>query len=163
MLKSGLARIVAGSALCGAALLAGCVHQTLSAGNGGAPGIAPQLAVEQFLRAANCVSNPNCATKPQDIDTMGRLFGTKDGSVLTRNARSDVEQRMYALASLVASEDYRVEGQNIVPGRMGEAVQLIVRLTQAGRQLSVPFTLVHAKGGNWLVEQIDTKALTTAP
>jgi len=161
MSKSGLARIVAGSALCSAALLAGCVRQTLSSGNGGAPGIAPQLAIEQFLRAANCVSNQSCATKAQDIETMGRLFGTKDGSVLTRDPRSDVEQRMYALASLMASDDYRVEGQNIVPGRMGEAVQLIVRLRQSGREVSVPITLVRSKDGNWLVEQIDTKALTT--
>ncbi len=162
MFKPRLSRIVAGSAIFCAALLAGCVHQTIAGGSGPAPGIAPQLAIEQFLRAANCVSNPSCATKAQDIETMGRLFGTRDGSVLTRDARSDVEQRMYALASLMASDDYRVEGQNIVPGRMGEAVQLLVRLRQAGREVSVPITMVRAKGGTWLVEQIDTKALTTA-
>src|SRR5512144_2246895 len=104
MFKPGLSRIFAGSALVGAALLAACVHQTLPGGNGSAPGIAPQLSIERFLRAANCVSNPNCATKAQDIETMGRLFGTRDGSVLTRDPRSDVEQRMYALASLMASQ-----------------------------------------------------------
>ncbi len=161
-----VSRIVAGGALLAAGLLSACVHQTLPAtggGNGAAPGIAPQLAVERFLRAANCVAKPSCATKAQDIETMGRLFGTKDGPIAERDAQGDVEQRMFALASLVASDDYRVEGQNIVPGRLGEAVQMIVALRQGDRQLSVPMIMVRARGGNWLVELIDTKARTARP
>jgi len=51
-------------------------------------------------------------------------------------------------------------GQTIVPGRVGEAVQVDVNLTQGDKNLRVPFIVVRAKSGDWLVEQIDTKALT---
>jgi len=165
MSQPRLSRIVAGLALVTGALLSACVHQVVTGGgaNGSAPGIAPQLAVESFLRAANCVASTNCASKAQDIETMSRLFGTQDGSILTRDPRSDVEQRMYALASLLQSEDYQVQGQNIVPGRVGRAVQLVVRLTQNGRAIPVPITMVRDRGGNWLVEQIDMGPLTQRP
>ncbi len=159
-----LSRAVAGPLLVAAALLGACVHQVVSgsAVNGG-PGIAPQLAVETFMRAANCVASEKCASKPRDLETMCRLFGTKDGSVLTVDPRDQVEKRMYALASLLQSQDYQVVGQNIVPGRVGEAVDVIVRLTQNGKQYTVPVTAVHDRSGNWLVERIEMASLTQRP
>ncbi len=157
-----LARAVAGLALALATLLPACVHQvSSSAGVNGAPGIAPQLTVESFLRAANCVASEKCASKPQDLETMSRLFGTRDGSLLLRDPRADVEKRMYALASLLESQDYHVQGQNIVPGRVGEALEIVVRLTQAnGKVATVPITVVKDTKGNWLVERIEMAALT---
>ncbi len=166
MSKLRLSRVVAGLALASAALLGACVHQVVSSGtngNGAAAGLAPQLAVESFLRAANCVASASCTSKARDLDTMTHLFGTRDGSILERDSRADVEKRMYALASLLQSEDYQVQGQNIVPGRVGEAVQLLVRLKQNGRAISLPITMVHAHGGDWLVEQIDMGPLTQRP
>lgn len=160
-----LARAVAGLALALAALLPACVHQvSSSAGVNGGPGIAPQLTVESFLRAANCVASEKCASKPQDLETMSRLFGTRDGSLLLRDPRADVEKRMYALASLLESQDYHVQGQNIVPGRVGEALDIVVRLTQAnGKVATVPITVVKDRNGNWLVERIELTALTQRP
>jgi hypothetical protein len=70
---------------------------------------------------------------------------------------------MYALASLLESQDYQVQGQNIVPGRVGEAVQLLVSLKQGGRAIPVPFTMVRTKRGDWLVESIDMRPLTQGP
>lgn len=157
-----VARVAAGVALAAAALVGACVHKTLPDGptmEASAPGIAPQLAVERFLRAANCVASSACTTKAQDIETMGNLFGTRDGSVIKRDARAEVEQRMFALASLLQSDDYKVQGQNIVPGRLGAAVDLLVLLKQNGREVQLPITMVKAKGGNWLVEKIDVKPL----
>ncbi len=162
-----LSRAVAGPLLVVAALLPACVHRVVSssssAQNGGGPGIAPQLAVETFLRAANCVASDQCASKPRDLETMCRLFGTKDGSVLNVDPRDQVEKRMYALASLLQSEDYQIVGQNIVPGRVGQALELVVRLTQNGKQYTVPVTAVHDGSGNWLVEKIDMAPLTGRP
>ena len=161
-----LSRVVAGLALVAAAALPACVHQVVSSSSsagGAAPGIAPQLTVESFLRSANCVASANCASKAQDLETMSRLFGTKDGTILNLDPRPNVEKRMYALASLLECQDYKVEGQNIVPGRMGRAVQLVVRMTQGGRAMAVPFTLVRDGAGNWLVESIDMGPLTQRP
>ncbi len=165
-MSNRLSRAVAGLALVVAALLPACVHQvsSSSAAVNGGPGIAPQLTVESFLRAANCVASDKCASKPQDLETMSRLFGTRDGSLLLRDPRADVEKRMYAVASLLQSQDYHVQGQNIVPGRVGEAVEIIVRLTQAdGKVATVPMTVVRDGKGNWLVERIDMTPLTQRP
>ena len=162
MSRSRLARAAAGLALACAALATACVHQTLPVTEGQASqaGIAPQLAVERFLRAANCVASNNCATKTEDIETMGKLFGTHDGSILKRDPRGDVEKRMFALASLLQSDDYKVQGQNIVPGRLGQAVLLNVRIKQGGREYQLPVTVVRSGSGDWLVEKIDLKPLT---
>lgn len=165
MSRFRLSRVVAGLALALAVLPAACVHQVVSSGggNGNAAGLAPQLAVESFLRAANCVASARCNSKARDLETMSRLFGTRDGSILDRDPRAEVEKRMYALASLLESQDYQVQGQNIVPGRVGDAVQLTVRLNQGGRGVALPVTMVRTKHGDWLVEQIDMAPLTRRP
>ncbi len=165
MSQPRIARVAAGVALALAALASACVQQTLPAPGGGVTvqGVAPQLAVESFMRAANCVASDNCATKAQQLESMGRLFGTRDGPIIDRDARPDVEKRLFAIASLVKADDYKLMGQTIVPGRVREAVQVDVNLTQGEKSLRVPFVVVRAKSGDWLVEQIDTKALTQAP
>lgn len=163
MSKARSARVAAGIALALAALAPACVHQTLPGGGVTVQGVAPQLAVEGFMKAANCVASDKCATKAQELQSMGRLFGTKDGPIVDRDPRAEVEKRLFAVASLVQSDDYKLLGQTIVPGRVGEAVQVDVNLTQGDKTLRVPFIVVHAKSGDWLVEQIDTKALTQRP
>ncbi|MBX6364186.1 MAG: hypothetical protein IRZ00_09990 [Gemmatimonadetes bacterium] len=135
--------------LLAAALVLGCAHRTLEPSSAIVPGIAPRLAVEQFLRAAN----------DNDLVTMGRLFGTRNGSVAERDDRKEVEQRMFALASLLRHQDYEIQGQSVVPGRIGEAVRINVRLQLADGAPVVPFTVVQSKKGAWLVEQIDINAL----
>jgi hypothetical protein len=109
-----------------------------------AAGMAPVLVVEQFLRAAN--SN--------DFDTMARLWGTRDGNMLRRWPREEIDRRMMATASLLRHQDYGIEGEQIVPGRREEAVQLIVRLRINQRDVQVPFTMVLTRSGDWLVEEI---------
>jgi len=113
-------------------------------------GVAPALAVERFLNAVNA----------RDYQTMGRLFGTRNGSVLDRDPRAEVEERMFALASILAHQDYALEGETPVPGRLGEAVRIMVRLQIGERRALVPFTVVHSRQGAWLVEQIDIEAVT---
>ena len=66
-------------------------------------GLAPALVVERFLQAAN----------RSDLATMARLFGTRDGPVAERDPRAEVEQRMYALASILRHDDYALEGERL--------------------------------------------------
>jgi hypothetical protein len=113
-------------------------------------GVAPVLVVERFLSAVNT----------NDLDTMARLFGTRDGSVLKRDPRAEVETRMYALASILRHKNYLLEGEGIVPGRLGEAVELVVRLEVDNRQVSVPFIVVQTRRDGWLIEQIGIERIT---
>lgn len=136
-----------------AALLAvsgtGCVKEPVALRPAHA-GVAPALAVERFLNAANA----------NDLDTMARLFGTRDGSVLKRGKRSEVETRMFALASILRHKNYTLEREGIVPGRTGEAIQLVVRMDFGDREVTVPFVLVQTRKDGWLVEQVAIERIT---
>jgi hypothetical protein len=108
------------------------------------------LVLEQFLTAAN--SN--------DLRQMGNLFGNKDGPVSKRDNQDNVEKRMFVLANVLRHDDYKLEGEQIVPGRLAEAIQLQVTLTSGTRKVTVPFTMVRSKADQWLVEDFDmTKIL----
>ena len=129
--------------------LAACATRAEPVQDPTARGVAPALAVERFLQAAN----------RQDLATMGRLFGTVDGPIQDRDPRAEVEQRMFAFAMLLKHDDYRIEGERIVPGRP-EATQLMVRMRFGQRQVPVAYTVVRAKSGAWLVEAFDLEAIT---
>jgi hypothetical protein len=113
-------------------------------------GVAPSLVVEQFLKASNS----------KDIETMGKLFGTKEGPYWSRFPHKEVEQRMFAIATELRHSDYKVDSEQMVPGRTNEATRLMVRLTKDDRQYMVPFTMVRYKSQSWLVEQIGIEVLT---
>lgn len=128
-----------------AILLAACGGQNPPPAPSGDASLAPPtLVVERFLRAVNT----------NDLETMAQLFGTAEGSVLRRNARADVEQRMFALASLLRHEDYALTGEDIVPGRMNEAIRIVVQMQLNEEQARVPFLMVRSRDG-WLVERIE--------
>jgi hypothetical protein len=129
-----------------AATSAACVSREVPTG---ANMIAPTMVVEQFMRAVNA----------NDLEGMARLFGTRDGSVLRIDPRRQVEERMFAIASILRHRDYVFEGDAIIPGRQDEAVQLLVRVTTPQTTAVVPFTMVNARG-SWLVEQIGLDRLT---
>lgn len=116
-----------------------------------APAMAPALTVERFLRAAN----------QNDLDTMGSLFGTRDGPVTRVWSTKEVDDRMFLLASLLRHDDYTIVGEQVVPGRRAEATQFIVRLDlRDGTSPSVPFTLVRSKQEQWMVEIIGLERIT---
>jgi hypothetical protein len=122
-----------------------------AASRGGQPAVAASLVIEQFLRAVNA----------NDLDTMARLFGTRNGAVFDRDPRAANEQRMFALASILRHEDYRIEGNEIVPGRSDEATRVKVRMTIKQQSFAVPFTLVQSKRGPWLIEEIGIEPITS--
>lgn len=137
--------------LAAAGLVVGCTTQTVQDTRAPlTPGVGPSLVLERFLRAANA----------NDLETMSQLFGTKDGNLLRRDDRPEVEQRMFVLASLLRHDDYQIQGTEIVPGRLREATRLMVLMTFGDRKVVVPFTMVRAGGDSWLVEQIGIERIT---
>ena len=114
--------------------------------------VAAPLVIDQFLRAAN--SN--------DLDTMARLFGNRDGSVLNRDDKEMVDRQMFALASILRHDSYSIASSQIVPGRRDEATQINVSMKFGSREIVVPYTLVYSKAGTWLVEQIEITRITGA-
>ena len=130
------------------------------------PGFGPALTIERFLQAASAVSQlseaqgPGAARMADEIDTMGRLFGTSDGSVLERDPRDEVEQRMFLIARILEHSNYELAGERAVPGRSREAIEVLVRLTNEGETYDVPFTVVQTGDGEWLIENIALEAIT---
>jgi hypothetical protein len=157
-MKHPLVRRVRGPALALLLLLpiaAGCATRTVPVeprGQAQAPAdLAPVMSIERFLRAANT----------NDLETMGRLFGTVDGPLLRRDPRAEVEQRMFALASILRHQDYAVVGEEVVPGRIGSAIRIRMQMRFPDRAVIVPFTMVRSQRDGWLVEQIDVNAITS--
>jgi len=151
-------------ALLAVALAAGCTTYVVQPN--AAAAVAPQLAVESFLKASNA----------RDLHGMGRLFGTADGALLDTGStfgcafkkigswfggqpcrtRQDVEIRMEAIASVLHHDDYRIVREEMVAGRDSPATRVLVDLTIDGELVSgVPFVVVQTSEGRWLVEQVD--------
>ncbi|MGH7461074.1 MAG: hypothetical protein ACREMA_08605, partial [Longimicrobiales bacterium] len=57
-------------------------------------------------------------------------------------------------------DDYRILGEQIVPGRLSEARQINVEFAVGTRKVTVPFTMVRFKADSWLVENIDVERIT---
>lgn len=113
--------------------------------------VATALVIDQFLRAANA----------NDLDTMARLFGTVDGPVRQRQAKKNVDDRMFALAAILRHESYKIKGNQIVPGRRDEATQVLVDMTFSDRRtVEVPFTMVWSKDRTWLIEIFPVDKIT---
>jgi hypothetical protein len=116
------------------------------------PVVAPAMTIERFLRAVN----------QNDLDTMARLFGNRDGSVSRAWSKKEVDDRMFLMASILRHSDYTIGPEQIVPGRRGEAAQFAVTLVvQNNRRVQVPFTLVRSqRDTEWLIEDIPIDRVT---
>jgi hypothetical protein len=147
---------------------AGC---TSSSGPSAVAPVAAQLSVERFLQAAN----------QRDVQAMGRLFGTADGSLMETGStfscffkkigswfggnactkRTDVELRMDAIASIVQHRDYRIVREEAVAGRESPTRRVLVDMTfdQERTVMAAPFIVVQTGQGRWLVEQVPLEQL----
>jgi len=111
-----------------------------------ASAVAPQMAVERFLQAANA----------RDLHGMGQIFGTVDGPLMERQRRQDVELRMDAISSILKHDDYRIIREEMVAGRDDPTTRVMVNMTINGRSVdNVPFVVVRANSGRWLVQEVD--------
>jgi hypothetical protein len=135
--------------------------------------VAAQLSVERFLQAAN----------ERDFDSMGRLFGTSQGSAMETGStfgcffkkigswfggsactkKVEVELRMDAIASIIRHDDYRIAAEESVAGRTSPARRVLVDLTIEGQRVSaMPFIVVRTSEGRWLVEQVPLERIMAA-
>jgi hypothetical protein len=115
--------------------------------------VATSLVIEQFLRAAN----------ENDLDIMASLFGTVNGPNIGRVPKDQLDQQLFAIASILRHESYEIVRRQIVPGRRSEATEVTVRMNMGrNRIIDVPYTLVYTNANNWLIEQIDLEKITTA-
>lgn len=155
------------AALLTVVLSAGCSSQS---GPTAVAPVAAQLSVERFLQAAN----------ERDVQSMGRLFGTSEGSAMETGStfgcffkkigswfggtscvkKVEVELRMDAIASIVRHDDYRVVREEPVAGRTNPTRRVLVDLTIEGRSVQeAPFVVVQTGEGRWLVEQVPLEQL----
>jgi len=130
------------------------------------------LSVESFLQAANA----------RDIAAMGRLFGTTGGPINDTGStlgcafkkigswfggmscvkRRDVEIRLDAIAEVLRHEDYKIEREQGVAGRLDVATRVFVNLLINGEWvMEVPFVVVRTSSGQWLVEEVDLARVMT--
>ena len=119
-------------------------------GLAGAP--AAPAAVERFLQLA----------ADRDYAAMGWVFGTSDGAIIQRDPASQVEQRMYALASLLEYDSFVIGDGAAVPGRTGSAIQFDVQVLRGAESLAIPFIAVRGPDGRWFVEQFAVEPLTAS-
>ncbi len=74
--------------------------------------------------------------------------------------RAEAELRMDVIARVLAHESYRVEGEEGVVGRGRAAVRVRVEVVTGGRGVVVPFVVIRADDGRWLVEEVGLGRLT---
>lgn len=133
---------------CGGAATSAAAQATPPAAPAQATG--PAEVVERFLRLASSRSYLQ----------MGQLFGTVEGPITSRDPQQQVERRMYAIADILQNERFVIRGQQSIPGRGPEVTQLTVQITRNRQPRDVPFVVVRARNGSWLVEQIELQVLT---
>ena len=157
-------------------LLAACAGNTASPTVGSQPGPDPSLeptrVVAAFLDAAN----------HRDHAAMASYFGTAAGPIGDRGSTlgcalrkaafwlglgdrclsaQEVELRMDLLAAILTHTSYRVGGQATVAGRGHPATRIEVEvLTVTEQGVLLPFVLIQADNGAWLVEEVDLGRLT---
>ena len=109
----------------------------------------PADAVEAFLSAANA----------NDLGRMGQAWGDENGP---NRAGSEAvrTQRLTIMQHLLHGEAHEITATDATTP---DKPKLSVAITQGTRRFTVPFTMIRARQGGWLVWQIDlTPAMPTA-
>lgn len=153
-MRSSAARLTSVLILGMLGILPACGSQpapATAAGQAPQPGVAPTMTIERFMRAVN----------QKDLNTMARLFGTREGPVTKTWTAKEVDERMQVLAAVLRHNDYEIGQEDVVPGRRNEATQFTVNITIGKRVVPVPFVLVRsALEPVWLIENISVDKLT---
>lgn len=101
--------------------------------------------MSQFLAAVNA----------RELDRMALLWGTERGPSTVSSPNSPEVQRrqLEIMQRLLITESHRVV-RSEPAGDMARR-RLTVELVRGSRRVQVPFVLVHARTGGWLVQEID--------
>ena len=140
-------------------------HSSADPPPGPDPSQEPVRVVAEFLDAA----------KRRDHAAMAARFGTGDGPIGERGGAvgcafrrvgswiglgapcltaAEVELRMDVIATVLAHESYRVGGGEGVVGKGRPAARVEVEVVTGGRGVVVPFVVIRADDGRWLVEEV---------
>jgi hypothetical protein len=112
--------------------------------------VAPVLSVERFLQAVNA----------EDIESMGRLFGTAKGPAT--GDRLQLQTELALISRILRHQDYRVVSDRRAFGREAQTHRIGVNLTIDGEVIpDVAFLVVQADGGRWFVECVDLEKVTS--
>ena len=150
--------------------LAGCSGGALKSAATTSPGTdpppEPARVLGEFLDAANRRDHAAMAsrfgTAAGPIGDRGGTLGCafrKVGSWIGLGDRCltarEVELRMDLIAVILAHESYLVGRRTTVAGKGRPATRIDVQLETARKQASVvPFVIIQAENGHWLVEQV---------
>ena len=107
---------------------------------------APQLAAEQFLRAANA----------GDLQAMSTEWGTKDGPARESMDRTQLEKRLTILACYFKHDTARILGE--APG-MGGHRDVRVELKKGNLTRLTTFYTIKGPADRWYVENMDIAAV----
>ena len=70
---------------------------------------------------------------------------------------------MEAISSILRHENYQIEREEMVAGRDAPTTRVVVNLTIRGQRVdTIPFLVVEASGGRWLVQKVDLQAVMAA-
>ncbi|MFI5207779.1 MAG: hypothetical protein ACHQU8_07815 [Gemmatimonadales bacterium] len=109
----------------------------------------PGETIEAFLAAANA----------NDLTRMGALWGDENGPNHT-GSQAVRTQRLTIMQHLLHGEAHEVVATDVTtPDRP----KLSVAITQGTRRFTVPFTMIRAHQGGWLVWQIDLAPAMPTP
>lgn len=108
---------------------------------------APEATVEQFL----------AAVRDADLGRMGDLWGTERGPSTATMRREVRQQRLTIMQRVLQNDEFRVVGTEAPQSRPDRRI-LQVEMVRGGRHFVVPFTLVMARTGGWLITAIGLDA-----
>ncbi|MHB1329639.1 MAG: hypothetical protein ACYC2K_15685 [Gemmatimonadales bacterium] len=111
------------------------------------PSAAPAVVAGAFMRA---VTDSN-------LTQMGSLWGTDRGPAATTNRPADWLQRLAVVHAYLKGGTSKVVGENPGAGGVGRR-QLVIELTRGGCVKNIPFTMVQARDGAWIISAIDLAA-----
>lgn len=106
---------------------------------------APEETLRQFMAAVNA----------QDLEKMALLWGTERGpsTISSRNSPDARHQQLTVMQRVLAADSFRVRSIEPVPGHETQR-RIDVDLMRGPKRATVPFVLVPARTGGWLVSQI---------
>jgi hypothetical protein len=114
---------------------------------GRAPG-----AAEPATSARETITAFMRAVADSNLTKMAELWGSSKGSAASTRQPSDYEKRIVVIQSYLRSDDYRVATD---AGEGDGRRSMQIELRRQACTWTVPFTLIKADNGNWLVAGVD--------
>ncbi len=118
------------------------------ANTGVAPSQSPEMALQGFMEA---VADSN-------LPKMAEYWGTQRGSAAETNNPPDYPRRIEVMRAYLRGFSYRVVASQ--PSQAGGNIQsMVVELTREECRAQIPFEVVKASNGRWVIQSFDLSAV----